>query len=69
MRKMAFIVTLLVGLVLAVVGFYLTAPIGPTSGPEISNARIPFAAGILVLGVLTMFLSAAVYEIFPEHKE
>lgn len=68
MRKVLFLLTLLSGLALALVGFFLAAPIGPTSGPQISNPRLVFAPGIFVLGVVTMYFSAVVYELVPDKE-
>lgn len=65
MRKGMFLLTLLIGLALAVAGFMLAAPIGATSGPAISDPRLPFAPAIFVLGVVLAFGSAVVYELFP----
>jgi hypothetical protein len=31
-----------------------------------SNPRVPFAAGIFVLGVMLVFVAAVVYELLPE---
>ena len=67
MRTFLFLLFLLGGLALAVVSFFFfAAPIGPTTGPEISNPRLPFAAGLFVLGVIFVFLSAVVYELWPD---
>ena len=66
MRKNMFLLTLLVGLALAVVGLLLAAPIGPTSSPAISNPRLPFAPTLFVFGVILLFTSAVVYELFPD---
>ncbi len=65
MRKGMFLLTLLIGLALAVAGFLLAAPIGATNGPAISDPRLPFAPAIFVLGVVLAFGSAVVYELFP----
>lgn len=62
-RKNWFAVTLLAGIVLAVLGFFLSAPIGPTDGPVYSNPRVDFAPLIFVLGVVVSFMSAVVYEL------
>ena len=64
-RKAMFLLTLLVGLALAVVGFALAAPLGPLDSPAISDPRLPFAPTLFVLGVMLLFFSAVVYEIFP----
>ena len=67
-RTFLFLATLLTGLVLAVAGFALAAPIGPTLGPETSNPRMPFAPGLFVIGITMMFFSAVVYELVPDRK-
>lgn len=69
MRKRMFFLTLLVGLGLAVIGFFLSAPIGPTSSPVISNPILPFAPTLFVLGVMLLFASAVVYELFPSRSD
>lgn len=69
MRRTLFLLTLLAGLALAIVGFSLAAPIGPTDGPHISSPRVLFAPGIFVIGVILMFSSAVVYELVPDKKE
>ncbi len=61
-----FWLTLLVGLALTVIGFLLAAPIGPTTSPVISNPRLPFAPTLFVLGIMLVFGSAVVYELFPD---
>ena len=66
MRKTMFLLTLFGGLALAVIGFLLSAPIGPTTSPVISNPRLPFAPTLFVLGVMLVFSSAVVYELFPD---
>lgn len=68
MRRTLFLATLLAGLGLAIAGFFLAAPIGPTTGPVYSNPRVIFAPGIFVLGVVLMFLSAVVYELVPNKR-
>ena len=65
MRKTMFLLTLVIGLALAVAGFLLSAPLGATNGPAISDPRLPFAPAIFVLGVVLAFGSAVVYELFP----
>lgn len=69
MRLTLFLLTLLTGLALAIVGFNLAAPIGPTLGPINSNPRVPFAPGIFVIGVVLMFASAVVYELVPSGRD
>ncbi len=66
MRKTMFWLTLLVGLALAIVGFFLAAPIGPTISSVISEPRLPFAPTIFLVGVILLFGSAVVYELIPD---
>lgn len=68
-RKQAFGITLLIGLVLSVVGFILATPIGATSGPDISNPRLTGAPLLFVIGVVLVFLSPVVYELFPGKED
>lgn len=62
-RKYRFLLTLIAGAALTVVGFLLSAPIGPTDGPTISDPRLPFAPLIFVIGVVLIFGSAIAYEV------
>jgi hypothetical protein len=62
-RTALFILTLLAGLTLALVGFFLSAPIGAPTGPSISNPRVEFAPLLFVVGVILIFASAVVYEV------
>ncbi len=62
-RTTLFIMTLLAGVALAVLGFFLSAPIGAPSGPVISSPRMDFAPLLFVLGVVLIFSSAVVYEL------
>ncbi|NIN98374.1 MAG: hypothetical protein GTO49_26015 [Anaerolineae bacterium] len=55
--------TLLAGVVLVVLGFFLSAPIGPTTEPVYSNPRVDFAPLMFVVGVVLMAGSAVVYEL------
>ena len=64
MRRMTLsALTLLAGVVLVVLGFFLSAPIGPTTEPLYSNPRVDFAPLMFVAGVVLMAGSAVVYEI------
>ena len=65
-RNTLFLLTLLSGLTLAVLGFFLAAPIGPTDGPAISNPRVDFAPLMFVAGVILIFSSALVYELVKD---
>jgi|APSaa5957512622_1039677.scaffolds.fasta_scaffold266165_2 hypothetical protein len=68
MRTTLAVIVLILGLGLAVAGFFLAAPIGATVSPEVSNPRLLFAPGIFVIGVVLFFLSAIVYELVPDDK-
>lgn len=64
MRRMTLsALTLLAGVVLVVLGFFLSAPIGPTTEPVYSNPRVDFAPLMFVVGVVLMAGSAVVYEL------
>lgn len=68
MRKQMFLLTLVVGLALVLAGFFLAAPIGPPSSPVYSNPHMPFAPVLFTLGVMMLFLSVVVYELFPDRR-
>lgn len=54
------------GLVLMAVSYFvLAAPWGADSVDN-SNPRVPFAAFLFVIGVMSVFLSAVVYELLPD---
>ena len=61
-----FLLTLLGGLALAITGFVLSAPLGPTTSSVISDPKLPFAPTLFVLGIMLLFVSAVVYELFPD---
>jgi prepilin signal peptidase PulO-like enzyme (type II secretory pathway) len=65
-RRTLFFLTLLAGVTLAVLGFTLSAPIGPTESPVYSNPRVEFAPLMFLAGVVLIFFSAVVYEIVPD---
>ena len=69
MRVTVSVASLLIGLALALVGFLLAAPIGETIGPHISDPRVPFASGLLIIGIALMFGSAFVYEAYPNGRQ
>ncbi|MEE8346117.1 MAG: hypothetical protein V3S20_02095 [Dehalococcoidia bacterium] len=62
-RNTLFVLIILGGFALAIVGFALSAPIGATDGPSISNPRMDFAPLLFVLGIIMIFSSALVYEL------
>ncbi len=55
------LITLILGIIIAAIGVMGAAPLGPTTGPVISNPSIPFAAGLWVLGIVVMLLSPIAY--------
>lgn len=44
----------------------LAAPLGIPVNEAFSNPRVPFAAGLFILGVMLVFLAAVLYELLPE---
>ncbi|MBI2191674.1 MAG: polysulfide reductase NrfD [Planctomycetes bacterium] len=65
LRTIAFGITLLGGIVLAVIGFALSSRFGtkPTLDPV-----IPYSPVLFIVGVVMIFMSAVVYEIIPSAK-
>lgn len=54
-------ITLLLGLIIAAIGVMGVAPLGPTTGPVISNPSIQFGAGLWVLGIIVILLTPIAY--------
>ena len=67
-RTMWVILTLVTGLTLAILGFALSAPIGRPDGPAVSDPRVEFAPLMFVAGVILLFTSAIVYEVYPDSE-
>ncbi len=67
MRSRITLAIVVLGIVLMVVGYSLSAPWGAT-GVADSNPRVDFAPTIFVLGVVTTFSAALVYELVPSRK-
>lgn len=63
-----FLLTLIVGLALAVLGFFLSAPIGSPNSPDISSPRMDYAPLVFVIGVILIFTSAVVYELVGDKE-
>lgn len=61
MGKTVALITLILGIIIAAIGVIGSAPIGPATGPVISNPTIPFAAGIWVLGIIVILSSPIAY--------
>lgn len=69
MRTALSLLTLVSGVALAVVSYFLlVAPLGIPTNESFSNPRVPLAPTLFILGVALVFLSALVYELFPERK-
>lgn len=67
MRKTLTLLVVLGGFALQAISyFFLAAPLGIPVNEAFSNPRVPFAALLFVLGVMAVFLAAAVYELLPE---
>jgi hypothetical protein len=64
MRKTIMLAMIIVGVGLMLAGYFLAAPWGADSVAN-SNPRLPFSPAIFVLGVITVFSSALVYELIP----
>ncbi len=70
MRLGLFALTLITGVVLALVSyFFLAAPIGTPTDESFSNPRVPYAATLFVAGVSLAVFSVVVYEVLPDRAE
>jgi hypothetical protein len=68
MRRTITLAMIIVGVGLMLAGYFLAAPWGADSVAN-SNPRLPFSPAIFVLGVITVFSSALVYELIPNRYE
>ena len=68
MRKLITTAMVVVGVGLMLLGYFAAAPWGADTVAN-SNPRIPFSPAIFVLGVITVFSSALVYELLPNRYE
>ncbi len=60
--------TLLIGIALALISYFvLAAPLlgGPPDTESFSNPRVPFAPLFFVTGVILVFVAPLVYELLP----
>jgi hypothetical protein len=58
------------GFVIQAVSYLLlAAPLGAPTTEAFSNPRVPLAAGAFVLGVVTVFLAAVIYEVLPADRD
>lgn len=69
MRILLGLLILAIGAVLGFVSYFvLAAPLGTPTHEGFSNPQAPFAATLFVVAVILVFLSAIVYELFPERR-
>jgi Kef-type K+ transport system membrane component KefB len=68
MRKTITLAMIIVGVGLMLLGYFLAAPWGADTVAN-SDPRLPFSPAIFVLGVITVFSSALVYELIPNRYE
>ena len=69
MRLTLSLFTLIFGVVLGLVSYFLlAAPLGTPTHEGFSNPQVPFAATIFVVSVALVFLSFLVYELFPDRE-
>jgi len=68
MRRTITTVTIVIGVALMLLGYFLAAPWGADTVAN-SDPRMPFAPAIFVLGVVTVFASALVYELIPNRYD
>ncbi len=68
MRKTITLAMIIAGVGLMLAGYFLAAPWGADSVAN-SDPRLPFSPAIFVLGVITVFSSALVYELIPNRYE
>ncbi len=64
--------TLLIGIALALISYFvLAAPLlgGPPDTESFSNPRVVFAPALFVAGVAGVFVAALVYELLPSRVD
>ena len=69
MRRTITVVMILGGLALMVVSYFFLATPWGSSQVSDNNPRVPFAATLFVVGVVSVFLSAVVYELLPDRRK
>lgn len=70
MHKKVSVLSLVVGVALAISGFVLALPRPMTAGINVSNIPVmQFAPVLFILGVMLMLLSAVVYEVLPGGRD
>ncbi|RME07851.1 MAG: hypothetical protein D6803_02800, partial [Anaerolineae bacterium] len=56
-------------IVQAVAYFFLAAPLGIPVNESFANPRVEFAPTLFIIGVMTVFIAAILYEVLPEAGE
>lgn len=64
MRRVITMALIVIGAALMLLGYFLAAPWGADTIAN-SDPRMQFAPAVFVLGVVTVFSSALVYELLP----
>ena len=68
MRRAITVLMVLGGIALMLVSYFgLSAPWGVTKVDH-SNPRVQFAPVVFLIGVMSVFLAAVVYEVLPDRK-
>jgi len=67
-RTVAALLVLAAGVALMIISYFvLAAPWGfPPESEDFSNPRLDFAPLLFIIGVMATFISAIVYELWPE---
>lgn len=68
MRRLITGAMIVIGVALMVLGYLLAAPWGADTVAN-SDPRLPFSPAVFVLGIITVFSSALVYELLPDRFE
>lgn len=69
MRRLLSGLSIIGGLTLVVVSYFVLAAPWGTESVRNSNPRLEFAPALFVLGVMSVFLSAVVYELWPDRRK
>ncbi len=70
MRRRVTLLMVFVGFLFQFLAYlFMTSPIGPVTGPEVSNPRLEFSPVIFIFGVMLVFVAAIVYEVMPEMSD
>jgi prepilin signal peptidase PulO-like enzyme (type II secretory pathway) len=69
MRRTVTLIMILGGIAAMVVSYFvLSAPWGASDVTH-SNPRVPFAPVLFLAGIMSVFLSAVVYELLPDRRK